>query len=140
MLCCWCCVVAAGCFGPPKRVAVWKGNGTPAISQKSGLVKDYFIWPDGWIWCGGFLPRSMDFWLRKQTLVTLTCVCFFGGYFFTMGFITIKPTIWGMFLIFSSMFRRQSPHHRLVGGESATLGDLRGMNHQCLCANNNFYH
>ena len=32
----------------PKKVAVWKGNGTPAISGKSRLVKYYSIWPDGY--------------------------------------------------------------------------------------------
>ena len=38
--------------GPTKKTqnaAFWKGNGTPAISGKSRLVKYYFIWRDGWM-------------------------------------------------------------------------------------------
>ena len=31
----------------PQNVANWKGNGTPAISEKSRLVKYCSIWPDG---------------------------------------------------------------------------------------------
>ena len=30
----------------PQKVALWKGNGSPNISQKYRLVKYYSIWPD----------------------------------------------------------------------------------------------
>ena len=35
-----------GFFPHPKRKLIWMGNGTPAFSGKSRLVKYYSIWPE----------------------------------------------------------------------------------------------
>ena len=46
----------SGCFGPPKGSCL-EGTWDPSYFREiAGLVKDYFIWPDGWIWCGVFCP------------------------------------------------------------------------------------
>ena len=68
---------------------IWRGNGSPAISGKSRLVKYDFIWLD----ISKTIPKATRTSHPPSHTCSIIFVCVFGVFFLGLGFHGMKITI-----------------------------------------------
>ena len=85
MLCCWCCVVAAGCFGLPQKGSCLEGKWDPGYFTKIRVGERLFHlarWMDLVWWV--FAPVN-GFLVEKTNIGNSNLCLFFWGLFFYHG-------------------------------------------------------